>query len=116
MNEKKKIGEPSPQAIDFAERMIALKWTRETNVDTIAGTWQAGYVAAQLDLASPTPASDGVEFAEWVVNTGFSPTEGEEILWVENKKQYKKGEPPPYTPMTTAELYTLFTQTQSKDR
>jgi hypothetical protein len=48
-NEKKMIGEPSPQAIDHAKRLIALRWTTEKNIDTIAGTWQAGYVAAQLD-------------------------------------------------------------------
>lgn len=47
--EKKMIGDPSPQAIDFAKRMIALKWTKETNVDVVAGNWQAGYVRAQVE-------------------------------------------------------------------
>lgn len=47
--ENKKIGDPSPEAIAFAKRMIALKWTKETNVDTIASCWQAGYVHSQID-------------------------------------------------------------------
>lgn len=50
--EQKKIGEPSPEAIDFAKRMIALKWTKETNVDTIASCWQAGYLFGQIDSGS----------------------------------------------------------------
>jgi hypothetical protein len=51
-NEKKMIGEPSPQAVEHARRLIALGWTKETRIDTIAGTWQAGYVAAQLDYSA----------------------------------------------------------------
>lgn len=50
--EENKIGDPSSEAIDHAKRLIALKWTKETNVYIIAGTWQAGYVAAQIDYAS----------------------------------------------------------------
>lgn len=47
--DKKKIGDPSPEAIEYAKRLIALKWTKETNVDTIACTWQAGYIFGQID-------------------------------------------------------------------
>jgi hypothetical protein len=45
------VGEPSPEAIKHAKRLIALKWTKETNVDTIAGTWQAGYIFGKMDAA-----------------------------------------------------------------
>lgn len=53
-----KIGEPSTQAIEFAERMIALKWTKETRVDIVAGNWQAGYVAAQVDAQQQTAQAE----------------------------------------------------------
>lgn len=41
--------ELSSEAIDFAKRMIALGWTKETDIKVIAGSWQAGYIFGQID-------------------------------------------------------------------
>lgn len=49
----------SEEAIDHARRMIALKWTKETNVERIAGTWDAGYLFGQLDQKKEWQEKEG---------------------------------------------------------
>jgi hypothetical protein len=73
-----KVGDPSPEAISFAKRMIALKWTKETNVETVAGMWQAGYVHAKVDQRKTFESMekeqqiDTLKLLMGLVRTGYS--------------------------------------------
>lgn len=81
--EQKKIGDPSPEAIGFAKRRIALKWTKETNVDTVACTWQAGYVHAQIDERKKV--NDGKKWIEIAEDEKSLPPESTVVLGYNEK-------------------------------
>lgn len=53
MNEKK----TTPQAKDYANRVIALHWAKEEQRSFIEGTFDAGYVCKALEKSEPSPST-----------------------------------------------------------